>query len=67
MLVAAGFVVALGGGIVQAGFVTWEFAGEVTSVEDDLNLLGGQVSVGSPFSGIYTFDPDTPDIDPHPR
>ena len=43
--------------------VTFEFAGEVTHVRDDDGLLGGAVTVGSPFSGVYTFESTTPDSD----
>jgi len=67
MFLAAGFIVVLGDASARAGFVTWEFAGEATSVQDDTNLLGGAVTVGSPFSGTFTFDPDATDSDPHPR
>ena len=45
--------------------VTFEFAGEITHVWDDDGLLGGAVTVGSPFSGLYTFESTTPDSDPH--
>lgn len=44
---------------VLAGPVTWEFAGEITSVRDDGNILAGQVTVGSPFSGVFTFESTT--------
>ena len=49
---------------VRAGPVTWEFAGEITFVRDDDNFLGGAVSVGTPFSGLFTFESTTPDSDP---
>jgi len=51
-------------GTVRAGPVTFEFAGEITFITDDENLLGGAVTVGSPFSGLYTFESTTPDSDP---
>jgi len=44
----------------RAGPVTWEFGGVVTSVYDPEGLFGGVVSVGTPFSGYYTFESDTP-------
>ena len=44
--------------------ITWEFAGEITSVFDLDELLGGAVSVGTPFSGYFTFDPNTLDSEP---
>lgn len=46
--------------------VTWDFAGNITSVLDSSGLLGGAVSVGTPFSGSLTFDSSTPDSDPDP-
>ncbi len=52
--------------VTRAGFVTFAFEGEVTSVRDDNGLLGGAVNAGTPFSGAYTFDSLTPDGDPHP-
>jgi len=51
----------------RAGFVTFAFEGEITSVRDDNGLLGAAVEVGTPFSGVYTFDSATPDTDPNPR
>ncbi|MCH7871206.1 MAG: PEP-CTERM sorting domain-containing protein [Planctomycetes bacterium] len=48
----------------SAGLVTWEFEGVVTSFLDGNNLLGGSVSVGTPFSGSFTFDTTTPDSQP---
>ena len=51
----------------MADYVIFAVEGEITSVEDDDKLLGGAVTVGSPFAGTYTFDPLTPDSDPHPR
>jgi hypothetical protein len=44
--------------------VTWEFAGNLTRVDDNAGLFGGSVSIGDPFSGSYTFDSETPDSDP---
>lgn len=52
--------------LVQAGPVTFHFGGEITRVLDLDNLLGGQIAVGSPFSGQYTFESDTPDSNPEP-
>ncbi len=48
----------------RGGPVTWEFAGVVTNVRDPGNLLGGAVTIGSPFSGSYTFESTTPDAYP---
>lgn len=47
-----------------AGLVTWEFTGEVTSVFDRNNLLGGAITVGSPFSGSFTFESTTKPTEP---
>lgn len=52
---------------VRGGPVTWQFTGEITRVSDPLNLLGGGVEVGSPFSGSYTFESSIPDSQPDPR
>ena len=41
--------------------VTWQFAGEIRFVRDPDNFLAGAVTVGSPFSGSFTFESDTPD------
>jgi hypothetical protein len=46
----------------SAAVVTWEFAGQITSVYDENDLLGGQVSVGSPFSGSFAFETTAPDL-----
>ncbi|MGB2985015.1 MAG: PEP-CTERM sorting domain-containing protein [Phycisphaerae bacterium] len=51
-------------GTARASPVTFEFAGEITSVLDDEDFLGGAVTVGSPFSGSFTFESTTPDSYP---
>jgi hypothetical protein len=45
----------------SAAVVTWEFAGQITSVYDENDLLGGQVGIGTPFSGSFAFESTTPD------
>ncbi len=35
------------------------FAGELTIVEDSLGQLDPSITVGAPFSGSYTYDPDS--------
>lgn len=50
----------------RAGPVTWEFAGEVTRIIDPDNLLNGQVVIGSPLQGSFTFESTTPDSNPDP-
>ena len=44
--------------------ITFEFAGEVTYVQDDNALLPDGVGLGSSFSGSYTFESTTPDSSP---
>ncbi len=43
--------------------ITVAFEGTVTSVEDGLE---GTFAIGQPVSGRYTFDSETPDLDPLP-
>ena len=50
----------------RGGPVTWEFTGEVTRVLDTNNLFEGQVVIGSPLQGTFTFESSTPDSQPHP-
>lgn len=48
-----------------AGYpIAFEFAGEIDDVFDPNDFLGRAVTLGSPFSGLYTFESDTPDISP---
>jgi hypothetical protein len=56
--------VAIHGSTVVAAMITFQFGGVITSVSDAGGALGGDVNVGDPFSGTYTFDPDTPDGEP---
>ncbi len=52
----------------QAELVTWGFSGEIDSVLDAENVLDGAVTVGTPFSGRFTFESTTPDGNPsNPR
>lgn len=44
-----------------ATLITFEYAGEITGVLDNDNLLGGAVNVGTLFSGSFTFESTTPD------
>ena len=60
----AWLIVALPHSVVHAGFVTWEFAGEITRVDDPGGLVADLVTIGSTFSASYTFDPRTPDASP---
>jgi len=56
-----GMALALGAAHAHGAIITWEFAGEVTAVNDSQGTLGGRVQVGDPFSGTYTFDSTMPD------
>lgn len=49
-------VVALAAPFAEAGLVTWRFSGEITSVIDAEGLVSDLLSVGSRFSGEYTFE-----------
>ena len=55
---------ALGAGRAGAEPITFEFAGTVDGVFDGLGALGGLVQVGTPFTGSYTFDSETPNTAP---
>ena len=44
----------------NAGPVTWEYAGEITAVNDYIDLFGSAITVGTPFSGYFTFESSTP-------
>ena len=48
----------------RAELVTWGFSGEIDSVLDSENVLEGAVTVGTPFSGRFTFETTTPDDNP---
>ena len=62
--VAAGLVLGFGQRAAHAGLVTWDFGGEITFVLDPDNDLGGAITMGTPFSGSFTFELDTPDSTP---
>lgn len=51
-------------GIASAGPVTWDYAGEITSIRDDDNLFDGAITIGSPFSCYFTFESTTSDASP---
>ncbi len=59
-----GAMVGIGASSATASLITWEFAGEITSVFDENDLFAGTVFVGSPFSGSFTFESTTPDSSP---
>ncbi len=63
-VLVGGLAPGLGVGQATGYPVTWDFAGEVTNVFDENDLLGGAVTVGTPFSGSFTFESTTPDADP---
>jgi PEP-CTERM motif len=64
VVLVIGLVLGLGERAAEAGPVTWEFSGEIAIVTDIDNDLGGAITVGTPFSGSFTFDFATPDGDP---
>jgi len=47
-----------------AEMITFKFDGVIDVVDDENNVLDGAVQVGSPFTGVYTFDSDTADAWP---
>lgn len=63
---ATGWVVAATAAPARGTPVTWSFKGEITSVTDFANVLGGAVSVGTTFFGSLTFESSTPDSNPDP-
>lgn len=46
----------------KAALVTFQFTGEISSVTPTLGTARG-ISTGQPFSGSYTFETTTPDLD----
>jgi len=46
----------------EADLITIAFGGQVASVSDPQDVLGGAVTVGQAYSGQYTFDSETPDL-----
>ncbi len=50
-------------GSAASASVTFQLQGTVTEVYDE-GYLDGSISIGSPISGFYTFDPNVPDIAP---
>lgn len=64
-LMVAGLALSGDAAVALGELITFEFAGEITSVQDDYGLLGGAVTIGTPFSGLYTFESTTPDMWPY--
>jgi hypothetical protein len=46
--------------------VRFDYSGEVTAVQDPDDVLGGSVTVGTPFSGMWIYETTTPDYSPDP-
>ena len=46
----------------EGALITFEFGGQVTSIDDPQGLLQGLVEVGQAYSGLYTFDSASPDM-----
>lgn len=66
LAVVMAFLGGAGSSITFATPVTFYFGGVITEVDDPMNVLMGRIEVGDPFSGSYTFDLSTPDLDPSP-
>jgi hypothetical protein len=52
--------------VLMADVVTIRVSGTVVDVSDPANVLGGTVTVSTPFTGEYTFDSATVDGNPDP-
>jgi hypothetical protein len=52
------------GGLARAELITIAISGQVTKVSDKYNRFGGQISVGTPITGTYTYDSATLDSNP---
>jgi hypothetical protein len=63
-LVVIGLVLGLGEHAAKAGPITWEFSGQIGDVFDPDNDLGAAITVGTPFSGSFTFESTTADSNP---
>lgn len=59
--VTAGVVVCVLASAARAVPITFQFTGQIDSIEDLGNVWGGQIHAGSLFSGNYTFDSEAPD------
>ena len=59
-----GLPLGVGVGTARAELITWEFAGEIDFVSDPNDRLGGAITVGMPFSGLFAFESTTPDLNP---
>ena len=57
-------LVLLAPGTALAATVTFEISGEIETVTDSEDLLGGFVSVGMPFTGTLSYDLSIPDSAP---
>ncbi|MGA2071204.1 MAG: PEP-CTERM sorting domain-containing protein [Sedimentisphaerales bacterium] len=52
------------GGLAQAEWITIAISGYVTSVSDENKHFGGQIAIGTPITGTYTYDSAIPDSYP---
>lgn len=52
------------GDVTALSFTTFNFIGVTTNVRDQQFQLDGSITVGTPFSGSYTFDAHAPDAVP---
>ncbi len=62
LLVALGLAYLSGPGTADAAMVGYRFSGVITNSTDGQNIMGGDLSPGTPFSGWITFDSNTPDL-----
>ena len=51
-------------GLARAEYITVAISGQVTGVSDQYNHFGGQIPVGTPITGTYTYDTAIPDLYP---
>lgn len=52
---------------VQAELITFEFEGVVTGFQNEAPVYFPDISIGAIFSGSYTFESTTPDVEPSPN
>jgi hypothetical protein len=62
--IAAGVALSLAARPTQAELITWQFGGEITSINDPGSVWSGKLQVGDLFTGEYVIDSATPDSSP---
>ena len=63
-IIMAAAILGLFSCVARATLVPIAITGEVTYVDDDDGLLGGDINVGDIITGVYIYDSSTPDSDP---